>query len=76
MSVFWVCTFRRRRTSSGIGEIIALVHNTAHHNEQYGNLETYLRLKGLVPPSSQPLAANRRMPNARETAAFTTTGGV
>lgn len=32
----------------------ALVHNTAHNDEHYGNLVTYLRLKGLVPPSSQP----------------------
>jgi hypothetical protein len=28
--------------------------NTAHNFEHYGNLITYLRLKGLVPPSSQP----------------------
>ena len=32
----------------------ALVHNTAHNNEHYGNLATYLRLKGLIPPSTQP----------------------
>jgi uncharacterized damage-inducible protein DinB len=28
--------------------------NTAHNFEHYGNLTTYLRIKGLVPPSSQP----------------------
>jgi uncharacterized damage-inducible protein DinB len=28
--------------------------NTAHNFEHYGNLITYLRMKGLVPPSSQP----------------------
>jgi uncharacterized damage-inducible protein DinB len=28
--------------------------NTAHNFEHYGNLSTYLRIKGLVPPSSQP----------------------
>jgi uncharacterized damage-inducible protein DinB len=27
--------------------------NTAHADEHYGNIVTYLRLKGLVPPSSQ-----------------------
>ena len=31
-----------------------LIYNTSHINEHYGNLVTYLRLKGLVPPSSQP----------------------
>ncbi len=28
--------------------------NTAHNNEHYGNLVTYLRIKGVVPPSSEP----------------------
>jgi hypothetical protein len=31
----------------------ALALNTAHDLEHYGNLVTYLRAKGLVPPSSQ-----------------------
>ena len=30
-----------------------LAFNTAHNNEHYGNIVTYLRLKGLVPPSSE-----------------------
>lgn len=30
----------------------ALVYNIAHDNEHYGNMVTYLRLKGIVPPSS------------------------
>ena len=30
-----------------------LVLNTSHDFEHYGNLVTYLRIKGLVPPSSQ-----------------------
>jgi uncharacterized damage-inducible protein DinB len=29
-----------------------LVQNAAHDNEHYGNIVTYLRLKGMVPPSS------------------------
>jgi uncharacterized damage-inducible protein DinB len=28
--------------------------NAAHDGEHYGNLVTYMRLKGMVPPSSQP----------------------
>jgi uncharacterized damage-inducible protein DinB len=31
-----------------------LVLNTAHNWEHYGNIVTYLRLRGQVPPSSQP----------------------
>lgn len=31
----------------------ALSFNTAHDWEHYGNLVTYMRLKGMVPPSSQ-----------------------
>ena len=30
-----------------------LAHNTAHNGEHYGNIATYMRMKGLVPPSSQ-----------------------
>lgn len=32
----------------------ALMLNAAHVDEHYGNLVTYLRVKGMVPPSSQP----------------------
>ena len=32
--------------------LTALTFNTAHTYEHYGNLVTYMRLKGLVPPSS------------------------
>ena len=31
-----------------------LAFNTAHNYEHYGNMVTYMRLKGLVPPSSEP----------------------
>lgn len=30
-----------------------LVQNISHSNEHYGNLVTYMRLKGLVPPSTE-----------------------
>jgi uncharacterized damage-inducible protein DinB len=39
---------RGERTMSGI-----LNFNVAHDFEHYGNLITYLRIKGLVPPSSE-----------------------
>lgn len=29
-----------------------LMSNVTHDNEHYGNLVTYLRMKGIVPPSS------------------------
>ena len=38
-----------RGTRTKIG---ALIYNTSHINEHYGNLVTYLRLNGMVPPSS------------------------
>jgi uncharacterized damage-inducible protein DinB len=31
-----------------------MVLNVTHDSEHYGNIVTYLRLKGIVPPSSQP----------------------
>jgi uncharacterized damage-inducible protein DinB len=31
-----------------------LTFNVAHNNEHYGNIVTYMRLKGHVPPSSEP----------------------
>ncbi len=31
-----------------------LMSNNAHNNEHYGNLVTYMRVKGIVPPSSEP----------------------
>lgn len=30
-----------------------LIYNVTHDSEHYGNVVTYLRMKGLVPPSSQ-----------------------
>jgi uncharacterized damage-inducible protein DinB len=32
----------------------ALMGNTGHLQEHYGNLVTYFRIKGMVPPSSRP----------------------
>jgi uncharacterized damage-inducible protein DinB len=31
-----------------------LAFNNAHTNEHYGNIVTYMRIRGLVPPSSEP----------------------
>jgi uncharacterized damage-inducible protein DinB len=33
---------------------LPLILNTGHLQEHYGNLVTYFRVKGMVPPSSQP----------------------
>jgi hypothetical protein len=38
--------------SSGTGDIAQLISNVAHTNLHYGNLITYIRLLGMVPPSS------------------------
>lgn len=35
-----------------------LAFNTAHGMEHYGNIVTYMRAKGMVPPSSQPGGGN------------------
>jgi uncharacterized damage-inducible protein DinB len=40
--------FGRDRSRAG-----ALAFNNAHDYEHYGNLVTYMRMKGLVPPSSE-----------------------
>ena len=34
-------------------KLTLLDFNSAHNDEHYGNIVTYLRIKGLVPPSSQ-----------------------
>jgi len=34
--------------------------NTSHINEHYGNLVTYMRINGLVPPSSEPRSKPKR----------------
>lgn len=35
-------------------KLSALDFNVAHNFEHYGNLVTYMRMKGIVPPSSEP----------------------
>jgi len=37
-------------------KLYVLIVNTTHDNEHYGNLVTYLRMNGMVPPSSRPRA--------------------
>ena len=37
-----------------------LLFNTTHNNEHYGNIVVYLRLKGLVPPSTARVQPGRR----------------
>lgn len=40
-------------------KLYALMGNATHDAEHYGNLVTYLRIKRMVPPSSQPAPPNR-----------------
>jgi uncharacterized damage-inducible protein DinB len=44
----------RNNTVIEIARANPLINNLAHNNEHYGNLVTYMRAKGLVPPSSEP----------------------
>jgi uncharacterized damage-inducible protein DinB len=48
-----VTFFNNKRSRAG-----ALWFHVAHAFEHYGNLVTYLRLKGIVPPSSEPRSKN------------------
>ena len=41
-------------TKAPVMRISRLISNLAHNNEHYGNLVTYLRIKSIVPPSSEP----------------------
>ena len=34
-------------------KLTVLAFNNAHNDEHYGNMVTYMRMKGLVPPSSE-----------------------
>ena len=43
-----VATFRGQRT-----KLAALYGNVSHDNEMYGTMAVYMRLKGIVPPSSE-----------------------
>jgi uncharacterized damage-inducible protein DinB len=43
----------------GKSKLGVLNFNVAHDNEMYGAIEVYLRLKGLVPPSTEEAAAAR-----------------
>lgn len=37
-----------------MAKLTVLTINTGHSDEHYGNMVTYLRIKGIVPPSSEP----------------------
>jgi hypothetical protein len=39
--------------SFNLAKLTLLSLNTAHTDEHYGNMVTYLRLKGIVPPTSE-----------------------
>ena len=46
-------------TGRGRTRIGSLIYNTSHINEHYGNLVTYIRLQGMVPPSSDNTGRGR-----------------
>jgi uncharacterized damage-inducible protein DinB len=49
------------KTQLGSKSKIGLLNfNAAHDNEMYGTIAVYLRLKGLVPPSTEEAAAARK----------------
>lgn len=50
--------FGNKPTQTTRGAI--LMFNTTHNNEHYGNLVVYLRLKGIVPPSTARAQAPKR----------------
>lgn len=41
-------------TKAPVLRISRLISNLAHNNEHYGNLVTYMRIKSILPPSSEP----------------------
>lgn len=41
-------------TKTPVLRISRLIVNFAHNNEHYGNLVTYMRIKSILPPSSEP----------------------
>ena len=43
----------RNNTVTEVARANPLINNLSHNNEHYGNLVTYMRAKGLVPPSSE-----------------------
>jgi len=43
-----------------ISKLGALYFNVSHNNETYGTMVPYLRMKGIVPPSSQPRGAGKK----------------
>ncbi|MDB4908199.1 MAG: DinB-like domain protein [Gemmatimonadetes bacterium] len=51
-------TAQKAWAANGFGtprsRLYALMMNAWHDNEHYGNIVTYMRLRGMVPPSSQP----------------------
>jgi len=42
-----------KRGNRELTRLGTLIYNTTHDNESYGTMVVYLRLKGLVPPSSE-----------------------
>jgi len=46
--------------NTDFARLAVLAANSAHDYEHYGNMATYMRIKGIVPPSSEKAAAQTR----------------
>ena len=44
-----------------MAKLAVLSVNTAHIDEHYGNMVTYLRIKGIIPPSSEKRPSQGQM---------------
>ena len=53
-------TVQAGNTARQVTRVQYLIANLAHNNEHYGNIVTYLRAKGLVPPSTERAGQQRR----------------
>jgi uncharacterized damage-inducible protein DinB len=49
-------------TARQVPRAAVLAQNTSHANEHYGNIVTYMRINGLVPPSTERAQAPRPTP--------------
>ncbi len=45
-----------------VARLSVLAANTAHDYEHYGNMATYMRLKGIVPPTSEKAGGQEKSP--------------
>jgi len=49
-----------KRGNRELTRLGVLIYNTTHDNETYGTMVPYMRLKGIVPPSSEPRGETKK----------------